>query len=193
MSYITGDTIRTLREKEGITQKELAEIICVSDKTVSKWETNKGLPDIGIIEELAKALRVSLAELFTGDLKINENVSGNMKKIQFYVCPICGNVITAVGEGHFSCCGITLPKQESESIDEEHSVFIETIDDEYSITMQHSMSKEHYVSFIAYVTSGSVEIIKLHPEQDISVRFRKKGHGILYAYCNRHGLFRKNI
>ena len=193
MSYITGDTIRTLREQEGITQKELAEIICVSDKTVSKWETNKGLPDIGIIEELAKALRVSLAELFTGDLKINENVSGNMKKIQFYVCPICGNVITAVGEGHFSCCGITLPKQESESIDEEHSVFIETIDDEYSITMQHSMSKEHYVSFIAYVTSGSVEIIKLYPEQDISVRFRKKGHGILYAYCNRHGLFRKNI
>ena len=193
MSYITGNTIRTLREKEGITQKELAEIIGISDKTVSKWETNKGLPDIGIIVELSKALRVSLAELFTGDLKTNENVSGNMKKIQFYVCPICGNVITAVGEGNFSCCGITLPKQESESIDEEHSVFIETIDDEYSITMQHSMSKEHYVSFIAYVTSGSVEIIKLYPEQDVSVRFRKKGHGILYAYCNRHGLFRKNI
>lgn len=193
MSYITGNTIRTLREKKGITQKELAEIICVSDKTVSKWETNKGLPDIGIIEELAKALRVSLAELFTGDLKTNENISGNMKKIQFYVCPICGNVITAVGEGHFSCCGITLPKQEPESIDEEHSVFIETIDDEYSIIMQHSMSKEHYVSFIAYVTTGSVEIIKLYPEQDVSVRFRKKGHGVLYAYCNRHGLFRKNI
>ena len=193
MSYITGNTIRTLREKRGITQKELAEIICVSDKTVSKWETNKGLPDIGIIEELAKALRVSLAELFTGDLKTNENISGNMKKIQFYVCPICGNVITAVGEGHFSCCGITLPKQEPESIDEEHSVFIETIDDEYSIIMQHSMSKEHYVSFIVYVTTGSVEIIKLYPEQDVSVRFRKKGHGILYAYCNRHGLFRKNI
>ena len=193
MSYITGNTIRTLREKRGITQKELAEIICVSDKTVSKWETNKGLPDIGIIEELAKALRVSLAELFTGDLKTNENISGNMKKIQFYVCPICGNVITAVGEGHFSCCGITLPKQEPESIDEEHSVFIETVDDEYSIIMQHSMSKEHYVSFIAYVTTGSVEIIKLYPEQDVSVRFRKKGHGILYAYCNRHGLFRKNI
>ena len=193
MSYITRNTIRTLREKEGITQKELAEIIGISDKTVSKWETNKGLPDIGIIVELSKALRVSLAELFTGDLKTNENVSGNMKKVQFYVCPICGNVITAVGEGNFSCCGITLPKQESESIDEEHSVFIETIDNEYSITMQHSMSKQHYVSFIAYVTSGSVEIIKLYPEQDVSVRFRKKGHGILYAYCNRHGLFRKNI
>lgn len=193
MSYITGNTIRTLREKNKITQKELAELINVSDKTISKWETNKGLPDIGIIEELAKALRVSLSELLTGDLKTNENISGNMKKIQFYVCPICGNIITAVGEGHFSCCGIILPKQEAEAMDEAHSVFVETIDDEYSITMQHPMNKEHYISFIAYITADSVEIIKLYPEQDVSVRFRKKGHGFLYAYCNRHGLFRKNI
>ncbi|MDD4377179.1 MAG: helix-turn-helix domain-containing protein [Eubacteriales bacterium] len=193
MSYVTGNTIRILREKNGITQKELAEIISVSDKTISKWETNKGLPDIGIIEELAKALRVSLSELFTGDLKTNENVSGNIKKMQFYVCPICGNIITAVGDGHFSCCGITLPKQESELMDEEHSSSIETIEDEYLITMQHPMTKEHYVSFIAYVTLDSVEIVKLYPEQDISIRFRKKKHGVLYAYCNKHGLFRKNI
>lgn len=193
MSYITGDTIKGLREKNGITQKELANVIGVSDKTISKWETNKGLPDIGIIEELAKALRVSLPELLTGDLKTNENVSGNMKKIQFYVCPICGNIIAAVGEGQFSCCGVSLPGLEAEAADEAHSLLIETIDNEYSVTMEHPMSKEHYVSFIAYVTSGSVEMIKLYPEQDISIRFRKKGHGMLYAYCNRHGLFRKII
>lgn len=191
MSYVTGNVIKTLREKNGITQKELAKIIGVSDKTVSKWETNRGLPDIGIIEELAKALGVSLSELLTGDLKTNENISGNIKKIQFYVCPICGNIIMSVGEGHFSCCGIALPKQEPESMDEEHSILVETIDDEYSITMQHPMNKEHYISFIAYITSGSMEMIKLYPEQDISIRFRKKGHGILYAYCNRHGLFKK--
>lgn len=193
MSYVTGNVIKTLREKNRMTQKELARIIGVSDKTISKWETNRGLPDIGIIEELAKALRVSLSELLTGDLKTNENASGNIKKIQFYVCPICGNIIMSVGEGHFSCCGIILPKQESESMDEAHSVLIETIDDEYSVTMQHPMNKEHYISFIAYITSGSMEMIKLYPEQDISVRFRKKGHGILYAYCNRHGLFKKNF
>ena len=191
MSYVTGNTIKTLREKNGITQKELAEMIRVSDKTISKWETNKGLPDIGIIEELSKALRVSLSELLTGDLKTNENMSGNIKKIQFYVCPICGNIIMAVGEGHFSCCGIVLPKQEAESMDDAHSILVETIDNEYSITMQHSMNKEHYISFIAYITSDSMEMIKLYPEQDISIRFRKKGHGILYAYCNRHGLFKK--
>lgn len=136
---------------------------------------------------------VTEKEILTGDLRTNQNVSGNMKKIQFYICPICGNVIAAVGEGHFSCCGITLPKQEPKLMDESHSLLVETIDNEYSVTMEHPMSKEHYVSFVAYVTSGSVEIIKLYPEQDISVRFRKKGHGMLYAYCNRHGLFRKNI
>lgn len=193
MSYVTGNIIRTLREKIGITQKELAKLISVSDKTVSKWETGKGLPDIGIMDELAKALRVSVPELLTGELKTNENVSGNMKKVNFYVCPVCGNIITAVGEGQFSCCGITLPKQEAELADEVHQLVIETIDNEYCVTMQHSMSKEHYISFIAYVTSGSIEIAKLYPEQDITVRFRKKGHGFLYAYCNRHGLIRTII
>lgn len=141
MSYVTGNTIKKLREKSKITQKELAEMIKVSDKTVSKWETNKGLPDVGIIEDLAKALRVSVSELLTSDLKINENISGNMKKVQFYVCPICGNIIMSVGEGLFSCCGIVLPKQETETMDEQHLISVETIDDEYSITMKHPMDK----------------------------------------------------
>lgn len=193
MSYVTGNTIKSLREKHGITQKALAEKINVSDKTISKWETNKGLPDIGIVEELAKALGVSLTELLTGDLKTNENTSGNMKKIQFYICPICGNIITAVGEGEFSCCGIRLPKQEGEVAEADHTLMVETIDNEYSITMEHPMNKAHYVSFISYVTSNSVETIKLYPEQDISVRFRKKGHRTLYIYCNRHGLYKKYI
>lgn len=120
-------------------------------------------------------------------------ISGNMKKIQFYVCPICGNIITALGDGNFSCCGITLSKQEAESVDEDHSISIETIDNEHCITMDHPMTKEHYISFIAYVTSDSAEIKKLYPEQDITVRFRKKGHGILLAFCNKHGMFRKLI
>ena len=193
MSYVTGNTIKTLREKHRITQKALAEKINVSDKTISKWETNKGLPDIGIVEELAKALGVSLTELLTGDLKTNENTAGNMKKTQFYVCPICGNIITAVGEGDFSCCGIRLPVQEAEVPEKEHAVSVENIDNEYFVTMEHPMSKEHYVSFISYVTLDSVEIVKLYPEQDISVYFRKKGHGSLYVYCNRQGLYTKHL
>ena len=193
MGYVTGKIIKELREKRGMTQKELADRICVSDKTISKWETEKGLPDIAIIEELARALGTSVAELLTGDLRINENRSGNMKKLNFYVCPICGNIITSVGEGSFSCCGVTLPRLEAEDCGAEHKICLDEIEQEHDITLNHPMSKEHYISFLAYVTVGSVEIVKLYPEQEISVRFKKKGYGMLYAYCNRHGLFRKAL
>ena len=190
MSYITGKTIKELREKQKLTQKELAEKINVSDKTVSKWETGKGLPDVAIMEELAKALGTSITELLTGDLRENENPSGNMKKVHFFVCPICGNIITSVGMGAFSCCGVTLMESEPETCDENHLLQVETVDNEYHVTMKHPMDKKHYVSFVAYVTSGTYEVVKLYPEQDISVRFKKKGHGLLYAYCNRHGMFK---
>lgn len=193
MSYVTGKTIKELREKQKLTQKELADKINVSDKTVSKWETDKGLPDIAIIEDLARALGTSIAELLTGDLRENENVSANMKKTHFYVCPVCGNVVTSVGQGSFSCCGITLLEQEPETCEEGHKLHPETVDNEYHVTMDHPMTKGHYISFIAYVTSDGAEIVKLYPEQDISVRFRKKGHGILYAYCNRHGMVKALI
>lgn len=193
MSYITGKTIKELREKRKLTQKELAERIHVSDKTISKWETGKGLPDIGIVEELSKALCISVGELLTGEYRSNENPAGNIKKMQFYVCPICGNIIASVGAGSFSCCGITLPKQEAEESDENHAIQISTIDNEYHVSLEHPMDKKHYISFVAYVTSDTIEIAKLYPQQDISVRFRKKGHGYLYVYCNRHGMFRSVI
>ena len=193
MGYVTGKTIRELREKRSMTQRELAEKIQVSDKTVSKWETEKGLPDIGIIEDLAKALGVSLAELLTGDYRENENVSANMRKLHFYVCPVCGNIITSVGQGSFSCCGISLPEQIAEPCGEEHGIHVETVDGEYAVTMEHAMTKGHYISFVAYVTSNGVQLVKLYPEQDITVRFRKQGHGMLYVYCNRHGMFGMRI
>ena len=193
MGYVTGKTIKELREKRKITQRELSEKIGVSDKTVSKWETEKGFPDIGIIEELAKALGVSIAELLTGDLRENGNQSANMRKMCFYVCPICGNIITSVGHGTFSCCGITLPEAEAEKSDGDHSVCVETVDHEHSITISHPMEKGHFISFIAYVTSDALDLVKLYPEQGKSVRFRKKGHGVIYAYCKRHGMFKKTV
>ncbi len=193
MGYITGKTIKELREKRKITQKELAKRINVSDKTISKWETEKGLPDIAIIEDLSKALGTSITELLTGDLRKNENLSSNMKKMSFFICPICGNVISAVGEGSFSCCGITLHKEESEKCDETHAICIETIEDEYYVSLNHPMDKKHYISFITYVTSDSCEIVKMYPEQGVSVRFKKKGHGIIYAFCNKHGMVHMTV
>ena len=193
MSYVTGKTIKELREKRKLTQKELSEKISVSDKTVSKWETGKGLPDIAVIEELAKALGVSIAELLTGDLRENGNPSANMRKMCFYICPVCGNIITSVGRGAFSCCGITLPEAEAEKNGEDHCICIETVDDEHSVTVPHPMEKGHYISFIAYVTSDALDLVKLYPEQGISVRFRKKVHGMIYAYFTRPGMFKTMV
>lgn len=84
-SYVTADTIRRRREEIGYTQKQLADQIMVSDKAVSKWETGRGLPDISLIEPLAQALRVSVAELLCGQLMENRNRAANMRRSCFYV------------------------------------------------------------------------------------------------------------
>ncbi len=193
MDFIKGNVIKELRIKNNMTQKDLASELGVSDKTISKWETQKGLPDIGMIEDLAKVLKVSITELFTGNVISNENLSANMRKVSFYVCPVCGNVISAIGEGNYSCHGILLPKAEVEELDEAHAIHIEEIDGEYYVTMQHDMTKKHSVSFFAYVTSNVFQMIKLYPEQMAESRFMKRGHGIVYGYCNRHGLFMARI
>lgn len=193
MSYIQGETIRALRERKALTQRQLADILCISDKTVSKWETGKGLPDISLLEELARALGVSLTELMIGDLQTNENRSANLRRISFYVCPVCGNVITAVGKGSFSCCGITLPVQEAQPEDATHEIRVEPVEDEICVTIHHPMTKSHFLSFVAWVSNDRAELVKLYPEQDVTVRFKKRGHGTVYAYCNRDGLFSKRL
>lgn len=164
MNFVTGNVIKDLRIKKNITQKKLADELNISDKTVSKWETGKGIPDIGIIDDLSKALGVSIAELLTGNVADNGNVSANMHKMSFYVCPICGNVISAVGEGVYSCHGITLPKLEVEDDNLQNVIKIEEIDAEFYISMEHDMTKKHYISFFAYVTFNGLQMVKLYPE-----------------------------
>lgn len=191
--YVTATAVKALREKRGITQKELAEKIGVSDKTVSKWETGRGLPDISLLEPLAKALNISVAELLTGDCVVNTNPAANMMRTKFYVCPVCGNIIHTTGEGVISCCGILLPTLDAEEPDEEHPVNIEKVENEIYVTISHEMSKQHYISFIAYVTSDKFEMVKQYPEGNAQARFLVRGHGYLYFYCNRHGLMRCKI
>jgi len=192
-SYVTGKTIKDLREKKGFTQKQLADMLSVSDRTVSKWETQKGLPDITLLEPLSKALGVTVTELLSGECIENRNRSANMLRSRFYVCPVCGNVIHAMGEGSFSCCGIALPPVQEEEPDPEHKIEIETVDEEYYVHIEHPMTKEHYISFLAYVTSSGMQSVKLYPEQTAECRFRKNGHGKIFAYCNRHGLYAEKV
>jgi len=189
-TYVTGAMIKHLREKSGMTQAELAERIGVSSKTVSKWETAKGLPDISLLQPLAQALGVSVIELMNGEHITNKNVSANLLRSKFYVCPVCGNVIHCSGETVVSCCGIILPPLVPEEADEEHRVRIEDVEDEQFITIDHPMTKQHYISFVAFVTTDRIQMVKLYPEGNAQTRFQLRGRGFLYFYCNRHGLYR---
>lgn len=188
--YLTAETIKGLREARGLTQRALADAVGVTDKAVSKWESGRGLPDISLVEPLSAALGVSVAELLTGDVRQNANRAGNLMRARFYVCPVCGNVIHALGEGSFSCCEVHLAPCEVEEPDKAHALQVERIEDEWYVTLDHPMSKEHFVSFIAYVTMDGIALKKLYPEQDAAARFRMGTSGMLYAYCNRHGLFK---
>lgn len=191
--YVTGDVIRTLREKKGLTQEELAQRIFVSGKAVSKWETGKGYPDVSLLEPLAAALGISVIELLSGQHVRNRNRAANMARGKWYVCPVCGNVLWAAGEAVVSCCGITLPPLEPEAGDEEHGIEVRRVEDEYLVTMDHPMAKGHYVSFLAAVSDGSVQLAKLYPEGPAQARFRIDGVRRVYACCNRHGLFETRI
>ena len=192
-TYITGQTIKNLREKKGFTQAELADKLRVSGKTISKWETAKGLPDITLIEPLANALSVSVMELMTGNAVVNKNISSNILRSKFYVCPLCGNIIRTTGDAVISCCGITLPPLEAEDTDDGHCITIEKVEDENFVTVNHDMTKEHFISFVAYLTSDRVQFIKFYPEGNAETRLNFRGRGYLYIYCNKHGLMRKKI
>ena len=187
--YVTGEAIRTLREKAGYTQAQLAQKICVSDKTVSKWETGKGYPDISLLEPLAEALKVSVTELLSGNLITNNNVSANMLRSNFYVCPVCGNIIHSVGESLVQCNGVTLVPEEPAKPDETHNIKVERIEDEYFVSVEHEMTKNHYISFIAAVSDDGIQLKKIYPESAAEARFRINGVRKFYCYCNRDGLF----
>ncbi len=187
--YVTGAVIRRLREKKKMTQEELAQKIFVSSKAVSKWETGMGFPDISLLEPLAKALDISVIELLSGEYVQNGNRCSNMLRSIFYVCPVCGNVISSVGAAVVSCCGITLPPLEAETVDDAHDIRTEVIEDEYYVTITHPMTKEHYISFIAAVSDNGVNIVKLYPQGNAEAHFKISRVKYLYAFCNRHGLY----
>ena len=188
-TYVTGNTIKALREAKRMTQAELGEKIGVSSKTVSKWETAKGLPDISLLQPLSQALGVSVIELMNGEQIANRNRSSNLLRAKFYVCPVCGNVLWGFGNAMVSCCGVTLPALEAEEPDDAHTLTVETVEDEHCLRLPHPMTKEHCISFAAYVTTDRIQLVKFYPEGDAQTRMQLRGHGILYWYCNRHGLF----
>lgn len=187
--YVTGAVIKRLREEKNMTQQQLADKLSVSAKTISKWETAKGYPDITLLESIANALSVSVTELISGNTIVNSNVSANMLRSHFYVCPVCGNIVHSMGETVIQCHGLQLQQEEAEETDEHHKIFVEQVEDEYYVQIEHDMTKLHYISFIAAVSADRIQMVKLYPQGNAEARFKMNGVKKIYLYCNRSGLF----
>ena len=185
----TGKLIADLRKEKGFTQKEVADKLNICAKTVSKWETGRGFPDVSLIAELSKLFQVDISKLLQGEMpKIKPEV-GNVKRTKFYVCEKCGNILTSVGNADIVCCGRKLSPLSSQIPDEKHMLKIEKIEDEYYITFPHPMTKEHFISFVSYIRFDRVLTLKLYPEQNGELRIPQMRGGKIYYYCNNHGLF----
>jgi len=192
-----GILLKALRKEKEMTQKQVADQMHISDKTISKWERGMGCPDVSLLRELSELFEVNIEKILLGDLELNDMETGNLKRIKFYVCPNCGNVISTTGDAQLSCCGRKLAPLVAKPVDEKHSAMVEDDDGEYYITFDHEMSKDHFLSFVAYVSADRSLFIKLYPEQMAAVRLPamsggklgKKYGSKLYYYCSRDGLW----
>ena len=188
----TGTLLRTLRTEQGLTQKQMADTLGISPKTVSKWECGQGCPDLGLWRELAVVLGVDMEQLMVGEIRRNRPDSGNLRRVRFYVCPCCGNVLFSTGTASIHCCGCRLqPLHPGE--EELPGLTVEEIDLEYYLTFDHPMTKEHYILFAAYVKTDRITLQRLYPEQEATVRFPMQRGGVLYVCCSQHGLMRYKV
>jgi transcriptional regulator with XRE-family HTH domain len=185
-----GRLILSLRKEKSMTQKDVAHLMNISDKTISKWERGLGCPDVSLLGELSKILGVNIEKILLGELNPNDQDRGNIKHIKFYACQSCGNVMTSTGAISISCCGRILEPMLSKPENDEHEITVLEIEDDYFVTIQHEMSRDHYISFVAYISYDRSLFIKLYPEQNAELRFPKMQGGTLYTYCNRHGLWK---
>ena len=188
-----GALIKKLRLENSMTQAQLAEKLAVSDKTVSKWERGAGCPDISLLPLVASLFKIDLQKILSDELTENEIDGGNMKNTQFYVCPVCGCMTCSTGGASIACCGRTLDPLPLKKAEEQEKLQIEKIEDEWFIQADHPMTKENYISFIAFLSGGSLHILRQYPEWDLQVRLPARGHGRLIWFSTTKGLFYMNI
>lgn len=189
----TGELIRKLRTELGLTQRQLAEKINVSDKAVSKWECGNGCPDLSLLTALADVLGTDMQLLLSGEIDKNEIEKGNMNKLRFFVCSKCGNIITATSDAAVTCCGSRLTPLIPRMAKENELLNVEDIGGEWYITAEHEMTKEHFISFAAYQSDSSVMIFKQYPEWAMNIYLPMYRSGRLIWYCGKCGLLYQEL
>ena len=183
-----GNLIAKLRKEKNLTQKNIADALGIQNKTVSKWECGLGCPDLSLWPELSAILGVDMKPMMEGEITSNKPDSGNIDKIRFYVCPSCGNILVSTGSASIFCCGRKLERILPTDATIAPKITVEEMDTDYFITFDHPMTKEHYISFMAFVKSDRVFLNRLYPKQSPSCSFPIITDSKLYVYCNKHGL-----
>ena len=189
----TGELLGRLRKEKGMTQKQAAERLQVSDRTISKWERGMGLPDVSLWKGISALYGVEIEKILDGELQEKGRETGNMKRMKFYCCEHCGNIFWSMGGGEISCCGRKLSPLQAKAAEDGHEIKVEEVGNEYYITFPHEMKKEHYISFAALVSWDRVTLVRLYPEQAAEVYLPRQRRGEMYYCCSEHGLFRKKL
>ena len=188
-----GNLIYQLRKEKNMTQLQLAEKLDISDKAVSIWERGLGSPDLSLMPKLSEILGVDLEKLLTGEMPPKKTVNGNMKRMLFYVCPDCGNMITAMADANISCCGKIMTAIKPQKSDERHKLNVEIIETDYYLTTAHPMEREHHITFVALIAADGLIMKKLYPQWDMQARIPFRKHGRLVWHCSKDGLFYMDI
>ena len=189
----TGKLIRSLRLKHHLTQLALAEMLGVSDKAVSKWERGCGAPDISLLPLLSQALGVDTEVLLRGELEENALSNGNLNKLKFYLCPDCGKLLFSTDDADVHCCGKRLQHMEARKAGGAEALSVTVCDGGWAVTSSHEMRREHYISFLAFLTGDTVMVKKLYPEWGLEAWLPFFAHGRLLWCCTEHGLFYQDI
>jgi DNA-binding XRE family transcriptional regulator len=183
-----GRLIAQLRKEKGLTQQNISDALGVSNKAVSKWECGLGCPDSSLWPDLSVILGVETAQLMEGEIVRNRPDNGNIDRVRFYVCPLCGNVLTSTGSASIFCCGRKLERLKGENEFPAPHMDKEIVETDYYLTFDHPMNKDHYLLFAAYVKSDRLFLTRLYPEQSPALRIPYIPGGKLYLYCTQHGL-----
>ena len=123
------------------------------------------------------------------------------KNVSFYKCPVCGNIIGLIegDAGRIMCCGKPMELMVANSTDaaqEKHVPYVERVEDELLVRVgevEHPMEKDHYIEWIAQVSENRTTRVRLYPEQSTETRFPYIPGSTIYAYCNKHGLWMKEV
>ena len=165
----TGRLIRALRQGQNLTQAELGEKLGVGGKAVSKWECGAGAPDIALLPRLSELLGVDTEALLRGELGENDRSSGNLRRMRFYVCPDCGNLLFSLEGAEVSCCrGGPAPHRHPQRRG----------------LVRHRRPPHD---------EGSLRLRKLYPQWDLSARLPYFPQGTLLWYDTREGLLSQEV